>query len=490
MAIDRLITFVEEPARMIGFLAGDCQALFNTYCFILFFLPATLTLYWAIPARRWKLTLLTLASFAFYGMWDYRFIPLLLASSLFDFLAGQRIEAGRLVGERRKGWLVASLVFNLGLLAIFKYAIFFADNARGILALAGSSAQIPHLKIILPIGISFYTFQTISYTLDIYRGHVQPTRDFLKYLCYVTMFPQLVAGPIVRYSAMDDQLEKIPRRPGVDLLSVGVTLFILGLAKKMLVADPIANFIDPLWDNPAGVGGLGAVEAWTIAIGYCIQLYFDFSGYSDMAIGLGAMLGFRYPINFNAPYQALNPADVWRRWHISLSTYIRDYLYIPLGGNRVSPRRFYLNTLFIMILVGLWHGADWNQILWGASQGAVLVLYRATDTWWDSRPVFLQRAMTLWFWVLSLVIFRANTVPESLVLLKTMLLPGSLHVGFLLNPIVLYLVAAVIFALTVRPTSQIRLRPTPGRAVALASLFVISILFVGAAQSPFLYYQF
>ncbi len=489
MAVDGWAETLGAPAKFIGVVAGDCDALFNTYCFILFFLPATLALYWAVPSRRWKLTFLTLASFAFYGLWDYRFIPLLLASSLFDFFAGQRIALLKERGGKAKPWLIASLIFNLGLLALFKYAIFFLDNARGVLALFGSSAQVPYLNIILPIGISFYTFQTISYTVDIYRGRVGPTRDFLKYLCYVTMFPQLVAGPIVRYSTMDEQLDDLPRRPSINLVSIGVTLFILGLAKKMLIADPIARFIDPLWDG-GSIATLGVVEAWTISIGYCIQLYFDFSGYSDMAIGLGALLGFRYPINFNAPYQGINPADVWRRWHISLSTYIRDYLYIPLGGNRVAKHRFYLNTMFIMVIVGLWHGADWNQVLWGAAQGGVLVLYRATDTWWDSRPVFLQRAMTLWFWVLSLVIFRANTVGDSLVMLKAMLLPTSINLGFLLDPIVLYIVGAVVFALTVKPTSELRLKPTPARAVALATLFVISILFVGAAQSPFLYYQF
>ncbi len=465
-----------------------CDALFNTYCFILVFLPLVLGAYWLVPSRRWKLTILTLASFVFYGLWDYRFIPLLFASSLYDFWAGQRLAAARDNGGNPKRWLISSIVFNLSLLTVFKYGVFFMDNTRGIFDVLGVPIDVPYLKIILPIGISFYTFQTLSYTIDIYRGQVGPTRDFLKYLCYVTMFPQLVAGPIVRYKTMDEQLNNIPRRLPIEMVGLGITLFVLGLSKKVLVADPIGNFIDPYF---ADVGSLGMVGAWAVCFGYVVQLYFDFSGYSDMAMGLGAFMGFRYPVNFRAPYHGRNPADLWRRWHISLTTFIRDYLYVPLGGNRVTPRRFYANTFIVMFIVGLWHGAQWSTIFWGVMQGSVMILYSLNQGWWDARSIFTQRTMTMFAWVGGVPLFRIGPLGDSFTMYASMFDPRNMDVTFLLDPLVLFIAGALAFTLFVpRSTADLRLRATPLTAVMLGTLFVACLLFIGAVRSPFLYYQF
>ncbi len=465
-----------------------CDALFNTYCFILVFLPLVLGAYWVIPSRRWKLTILTAASFVFYGLWDYRFIPLLFASSIFDFWAGQRLEHARESGGNPKRWLIGSVVFNLSLLGVFKYGVFFMENARSVMDVLGIPVEIPYIHIILPIGISFYTFQTLSYTIDIYRGQVRATRSFLKYLCYVTMFPQLVAGPIVRYKTMDEQLDAIPRRLPIELVSLGVTMFVLGLAKKVLVADPIGNFVNPYY---ADVGSLDALQAWAVALGYVVQLYFDFSGYSDMAMGLGAFLGLRYPINFRAPYQALNPADLWRRWHISLTTFIRDYLYVPLGGNRVTPRRLYVNTVLVMFIAGWWHGAYWSTILWGVSQGLIIVAYNIYKDRWDAQPVFVQRIATLWCWVVFVPLFKIDALSDALTMIGAMFDPRGLDFTFLLEPGLLFMLAAFAFTLFVRTTTaDLRLKATPRMAAGLATLFVACLLFIGAVRSPFLYYQF
>ncbi len=473
----------------------QCDALFNTYCFVVLFLPLVLLGYWAVPRRAWKLSYLTAMSFLFYALWDARFVPLLLASAVVDFLVAQRIEAARArqagAGGTRamspKAWLIVSIAFNLGVLAFFKYAMFFADNARSVFDLLGLPVTIPGFTIILPVGISFYTFQTLSYTIDVYRGQVPATRNFLKYTCYVTMFPQLVAGPIVRYAKLDEQLDALPARPHRGLLVTGASLFILGLAKKILVADTVARIVEPLWADPSG---LTAVQAWYAALGYTIQLYFDFSGYSDMAIGLGAMMALRFPINFNAPYQAVNISDFWRRWHISLSTFLRDYLYIPLGGNRHGARRAQINMLIVMFLGGLWHGANWTFVVWGVYHGLLLAGYRQVQPWWDRMHVAAQRAATLFLVVIGWVVFRANNLGDAISVYRAMFFGPELGLAVLTPYAVLLLVVTYAFMALARPTAQLRMPAKPWHAAALSTLLLVTMVVMGSGQSPFLYYQF
>ncbi len=472
---------LQAPLSRLG-----CDALFNTNCFIFLFLPVALLGYWLVPSRRWKLIWIGAMSILFYSFWDIRFVALLASSAVVDYTVARLIATATTDGVRKR-WLLLSISFNLGVLGFFKYAIFALENANSILSLLGSATQLPYRNIVLPVGISFYTFQTMSYTIDVYRRVVEPTQDFIKYLAYVSLFPQLVAGPIVRYATLSKQLDELPVRPAPQLLALGVTLFVLGLAKKVLIADVIAFRIDPFWDN---VEGLTTVTAWVAFIGYGLQLYFDFSGYSDMAIGLGALLGLRFPINFNAPYQAISPADFWRRWHISLSTFLRDYLYIPLGGNRRGPKRVLINLMAVMVLGGLWHGAAWTFVVWGAYHGGLLVLYQVARPAWDSWAPWLQRAATLSLVYLGWAVFRAPSLDSVLDLFGHMFLEWNLGGLVAQSRFIVALVAILVFTLKAPSTAVLNIRFTPARALALALLLLASIIVMNTIQSPFLYYQF
>ncbi len=439
-----------------------------------------------VPNRRWKLLWLTAMSFLFYAMWDARFVALLALSAAVDYTIALRIGAAADQASRKR-WLITSVVFNLGVLGFFKYAVFALENARSVFDLLGVEASLPYYNIILPVGISFYTFQTMSYTIDVYRQVVEPTRDFAKYLAYVSLFPQLVAGPIVRYSTLSKQLDEIPLRPAANMIAMGVTLFVLGLSKKILIADVIAHRIDPVWSD---VSGLTTVTAWIAVLGYGLQLYFDFSGYSDMAIGLGALIGFRFPINFNAPYQALNPSDFWRRWHISLSTFLRDYLYVPLGGNRVGTGRTLLNLAIVMGLGGLWHGAAWTFVVWGLFHGGMLVFYQVTRRAWDAGPVWIQRAVLLLLVFIGWMIFRAPDLFAAAEVARHLFL--DLDFGGLRANLTFIAVLAAVFAFTLKApsTAKLDMRFTLPRATGLALLLLGCVVMMNTIQSPFLYYQF
>ena len=351
---------------------------FSSHLFVFYFLPVALLLYYAAP-RRGRHLILTLVSYLFYGWANLAFMVLMLASTLIDYLCGL-FFAGRL---RWPGWralalgpieplaaggprsagqraaVAVSVVANLSLLGFFKYFNFAVDSYNGLVALAGlpDFAADTVLRIVLPLGISFYTFQSMSYTLDVYRGETAALSSFIDFACYVAMFPQLVAGPIIRFSEVADQLRE--RRHTLEKIARGVAFFALGMAKKVLLANPCGQVADAAF----AAGSLRPGEAWTGVVAYAFQIYFDFSGYSDMAIGLGLMLGFVFPKNFDSPYRAESITDFWRRWHISLSTWLRDYLYLPLGGNRKGRARTYVNLAVVMLLSGLWHGAAWNFVL-------------------------------------------------------------------------------------------------------------------------------
>lgn len=473
-----------------------CEAAFNDPCFLFAFLPAFLLLFWGgawllrrdALVTRWKLACIVGGGFVFYSFWDARFAGLLLVAATVDFFLGLKISGP----THRRRWLVASIVFNLGVLAIFKYAVFAAENARTLLSFFGSSATLPYFSIVLPIGISFFTFKTMSYTIDVYRGEVDATRDFLKYLAFISIFVDLVAGPIIRYRELSQQLDRMPPRLAGDDVAAGLAIVALGLFKKAVVADSIAELIDPLWAAPTG---LDTPLAWLAAVGFALQLYFDFSGYSDMAIGLGMLMGLTIPRNFDAPYQARNPSDFWRRWHMSLSRWLRDYLYVPLGGNRGTRRRVAVNLMVVMLLGGLWHGAGWTFVLWGAVHGAALVAYHFNRERWDALPVALQRAGLLLVVVLAWVLFRAPDVATAGVLYHAMFVPAGLADGFAtvralglrsLIPLAL----AALAALLVPPMASRLANPMRSRLAMAATMTALSLLAVQDGDSPFLYYQF
>src|ERR1700676_3786067 len=366
--------------------------IFSSPRFLVFLLVVLLAL--AIPFRhQFKKRILFVASCSFYAAWDYRYLALLLLVSVIDYYCGARIAKTE-DGRTRGRWVTFSIVSNLAILAYFKYYNFFAGNLNGVLAWSG--LHLPVLQILLPAGISFYTFKSMSDTIDVYRREIEPCRSLMDYATFVTFFPELIAGPIVRASIFIPQMT---RRigPTADRLAVGASLFLLGLTKKVVIADLLAAPVDQVFAQPALFSGR---MLWLAVIGYGIQIYCDFSGYSDMAIGTGKMIGYDLPENFNMPYVAGSLTEFSRRGHITLSSWLRDYLYIPLGGNRKGEGRTYVNLMLTMLLGGLWHGASWNFVLWGGLHGCALgvhKLYRAGAGERFRLPAVLGWAITLIF---------------------------------------------------------------------------------------------
>ena len=421
--------------------------LFNSYQFIFFFLPITLTIYYLLGARKryWGALLwLVLASLVFYGWWNPAYLVLILSSAIFNYLMGRALLP-RSDGHRKKqrvGLLVVGVGANIVAIAYFKYANFFVDNANTLL---GSNFHLD--QIVLPLAISFFTFQQITYLVDAYTGDGQESTgdgqesSFLKYCLFVTFFPQLIAGPIVHHKEMIPQFSnRNVFRFHNDRLAIGLTIFSIGLLKKTAIADGVAVYSTPVFD--AALSGFSPTffEAWGAALAYTFQLYFDFSGYSDMAVGLAYMFGICLPLNFFSPYKAVNIIEFWRRWHISLSRFLRDYVYIPLGGNRNGSFRRFQYLLITMLLGGLWHGAGWTFVAWGALHGAYLIinhLWRGLRIWmgqdltcerWWGR--FLSQVVTFLAVVVGWVIFRAESFPAAI----SILLGMSGTNGFALPP--------------------------------------------------------
>ncbi|MBS0562232.1 MAG: MBOAT family protein, partial [Proteobacteria bacterium] len=371
--------------------------LFNSQVFITGFLPVVLALYYALARHRaWRQAVVVLASLAFYGWWDVRFVPLLVGLTLANWLIAQWFGRHRVAAIP-----IAGVVLNLAVLALFKYADFLRGTVFDLL----DEPWTPW-RLILPLGISFFVFQKISYLIDLKRGdrHIY---GFLDFCMFVTFFPQLIAGPLVRHNEIIGQFALPPRRAEMwENLSRGFVLFLIGVAKKVLFADSLAMLADPLFAQAAS-GALPAVQAWIATAAYTLQIYFDFSGYSDMAIGLGLMFGLRLPMNFDAPYRATSARDFWRRWHMTLSRFLRDYLYIPLGGNRCGAARQAFNVVATMLLGGLWHGANWTFVAWGGLWGAAL----AVNHLWAGAGLRLPRAaawaLTLLFAMGGWVLFRS-----------------------------------------------------------------------------------
>ena len=466
--------------------------LLNSHSFLLVFLPVVVALYWLTPHGRPRLVLLVGASLFFYGLWDWRYVPLLLTTTLVDWVAGRLLAGSTAEGasRRRKLVLAAALALNLAVLGYFKYRGFFVDQLDGILHLLGMGRPLPTIRFILPVGISFYTFAGISYAVDMYRGQYPPARSVLHYLAWVTLFPYILAGPIIRYGHVGAQLESVPRRLSWALVANGLFFLVLGLAKKMLVADVMAPYVNELFAHP---GRLGLWSAWAAALGYTLQLYFDFSGYSDMAVGVALLIGLRFPQNFDSPYKAVNPSDFWRRWHMSLSAWLRDYLFIPLGGSRGSTLLTVRNLLITFVLAGLWHGAAWTFVVWGLLWGVfqsvhvVAKKYGLTPGWtWLNRPLTFAAAVLAW------VFFRAASVRAALKILASMVglrgVSGEETLG--VAPLfAAFIVGGLLWVNLLPNTWQITPRPRLRYAVLLGVLLAASLLAL-SKRSPFLYVQF
>jgi len=368
---------------------------FSSLIFLFVYFSLTLPIYYALP-RRWRNTFLFIVNLIFYGYGEPVFVLLMLVSITVNYAAGILLETHDHDEKKRKLILILTVVINLGLLGFFKYAAFFVDTLRLFPPLAGLSTP----NIPLPIGISFYTFQTMSYVIDVYRRECPVQKNYVAFGTYVSLFPQLIAGPIVRYIDVADQMEH--RRETFEMFNKGVKIFLIGMAKKVLIANPMGA----LWDilKPAEANGL--LGAWAGIIAFTLQIYFDFSGYSDMAIGLGYMFGFEFLKNFDYPYISKSITEFWRRWHISLGTWFREYVYIPLGGNRCSKARHFFNLFAVWALTGLWHGASWNFVLWGLYFFVLLALEKyLLLPLLKKAPAVLSHLYALFFIVIGWVIF-------------------------------------------------------------------------------------
>jgi alginate O-acetyltransferase complex protein AlgI len=397
--------------------------IFTDLNFLLFFSVVLLVANIVLKNKnRPRVLFLTLASYFFYCAWDYRFSTLILFSTIVDYFLGLKISSveGK---ERKKFYLSLSLLANIGLLGFFKYFNFFLDNIN---AIAGS--EFSTWNIILPVGISFYTFQTMSYTIDIYRRKISPEKDFLKFAFFVSFFPQLVAGPIVRAAEFLPQSQVLPEINKSRALA-GFQIFLYGVIKKALIADTLAQFVDPVFSSPENFSSL---TIWLGVIAYSIQIFTDFSGYSDMAIGVAHMLGYDLVKNFNRPYVSHSITEFWRRWHMSLSFWIRDYIYISLGGNRLGRFRTYINLLVTMLLGGLWHGASWSFVIWGGLHGVALAIERffgLDNRAYSNRGKVLPWIVTMLFVANAWVFFRAQDLTVATEVFRRAHVPATHHFG-------------------------------------------------------------
>jgi alginate O-acetyltransferase complex protein AlgI len=482
---------------------------FSSVTFLFLFLPLFLAIYYSLPFR-YRSAWILLASWVFYGWWRVDFLLILVGSSVMAWLVGTRIDRARSNNPRAAAvWRTAGVTIALLVLGYFKYFNFGVDTLSAILVRIGIP-EIGAARVVLPVGISFFTFQIISYIVDVHRGTAPVARTFMDAAAYVSLFPQLVAGPIVRYSQVALQFRD--REHSWESFSHGAVRFVIGLARKVLIADAVA----PIADAAFGLASPGPATAWIGVAAYSVQIYFDFAAYSDMAIGMGRMLGFTFPENFNMPYASASVTEFWRRWHMTLSSWLRDYLYIPLGGSRVSPSRTIINLMTVMLLGGLWHGAAWSFLLWGAWHGAWLVGERLIlGAAARKRGGVVARVVTLCAVLLGWVLFRAESLSGAIAFVSGMiglgsggadlsflwqLSPGT--IGALLLGVVIVVAEPVLSRYrNAGDTSDASNRPdrSPGRSTwatvatgtLLVAILVLSVLRVGASSySPFLYFQF
>ncbi len=463
---------------------------FSSLTFLLLFLPLTIACYYLARGVRARNAVLCVLSLVFYAWGEPVYVLLMLGSILFNYGIG--LALGRVRGKgARRGLLVAALIVNLGAIGLFKYGNFVLENL-GLLLGTG----LPRLSLALPLGISFYTFQILSYVLDVYHEKVPVQHSLLRLATYIVLFPQLVAGPIVRYEEIQAQLQS--RREAAADFAEGLRRFALGLGKKVILANAMASIADPILDSAV----LPAGTAWLAAAAYMLQIYFDFSGYSDMAIGMGRFFGFRFSENFNYPYAADSVTDFWRRWHISLSTWFRDYVYFPLGGSRRSTARNILNLMVVWALTGLWHGASWNFVLWGLYYGILLILEKyVLKGLLKKVPKLLRRVLTLLAVLAGWIIFRQTSLGSIGECFSAMLHPSfgelgaylSAHAGVLENTFWLIPAAVGCFPAAKALDKQFGDRGWFRflRNVWALLVFLLSVsLLLGATYNPFIYFRF
>jgi D-alanyl-lipoteichoic acid acyltransferase DltB (MBOAT superfamily) len=451
-----------------------------------------------MPRRGQNVWLLS-ASYLFYGWWDWRFLSLIWISTLVDYICGRRIEANDQDKIRRR-WLTLSIAVNLSILGFFKYFNFFADSLATLTETTGFHVNPVTLNIVLPVGISFYTFQTMSYTIDVYRRQTNARKNLLDFALFVAFFPQLVAGPIERAKVFLPQIEN-KRRATLNGLYNGGFLIAWGLFKKIFIADNLARYVDPVFaDTPAD--GLVILLA---VYGFAFQIYCDFSGYSDIARGCAKCLGFDLMINFKVPYAALNPRDFWRRWHISLSSWLRDYLYVALGGNRGSQFRIYRNLMITMLLGGLWHGANWIFVLWGFYHGLLLISHRLAEPWLARIQPKSPAARNAWWFARWLVMFHLTCfgwlIFRAVSVSQVADMTIALFTTWTLSPVVISMLTYLVFYLALviliqiiqerrRDLDAVLKLPWPARSLCYAYMFYAAIIFGAFEHREFLYFQF
>ena len=469
---------------------------FSSLLFLLWFLPLFFVCYFLSP-HRFKNFILLVFSIIFYAWGEPKYISLLLISSVVDYINGRCLEKCEGRRNRQKIFLVISIVVNLSLLGIFKYMTLFITTINGVFG-----AGIKEPKLALPLGISFFTFQTMSYSIDVYRGKIKPEHNFINYMAYVSMFPQLVAGPIVRYEEIMIQL-KSKRRFNLENFENGAERFLFGLFKKVLVANQVGS----LWDKVLEMGDRSVLMAWLGLVAFTFRIYFDFSGYSDMAVGMGRIMGFSYPENFNYPYISKSITEFWRRWHMTLSGWFRDYVYIPLGGNRKGKGRQILNIAIVWALTGFWHGASWNYLLWGLYFGVILTVEKlATGGLLMKAPALVSRIYSLILIMLGWMIFAVEDIKElGTYAVQTFGFKATCFVDkaflFQLRNYAAILVVATIFSTPIYPAIIKKIEGSESAGVknlfALVKMTVMCLLvtvcismLVADSYNPFLYFRF
>lgn len=482
---------------------------FSSVAFLFFFLPATLLLFYAANERL-RFWILLLASLFFYFYGENYLILVMLATTAIDYVcglmiagSGHRLEEGGPRSRTQRRWLMASVVSNLALLGYFKYFNFFTHSLIEMLRALGLGPMRLEgfVQVALPLGISFYTFQSMSYTIDVYRGHVAANRNLLTFSTFVTMFPQLVAGPIVRYADIEKQL--LAPRETTAQFAEGVRRFLGGLAKKVLIANPMGEVADKIFAIQGG--DLSTAIAWVGLLAYTLQIYFDFSGYSCMAIGLGKMFGFDFPENFNFPYISRSVREFWQRWHITLSTWFRDYVYFPLGGSRGSERQTWRNLFIVFLTCGLWHGASWNFVIWGLFHGLFISLERTRlGSILSGLPPLVRHAYLLLVVMLGWVFFRCETASDAMVYVQRLLIVRSTRThtiaAFLTPDVIFIMVCGLLFSMPVVPWLRARICCLTGAPRAASEivwmactfgLFLLSVASLASGSyNPFIYFRF
>src|ERR1043166_2713658 len=466
---------------------------FVEFRFFWFFL-AVFCVYWALRENRSRKRWLLVCSYVFYAAWNWKFLFLLMGSSLLDYIVGMMLPRTENPRTRRH-WLILSLTANLGTIALFKYCNFFITSAAALLAWLGLPASLHTLNIIIPVGVSFYTFHSMSYTIDVYRGKMRAVSSLLDVACFIGFFPQMVAGPIVRARSFLPQLQSLRKFSDVDVRGA-LVLFLVGFFKKACVADGVAPTVDKYFESPATYG---ASSAWLAILFYGIQVYCDFSGYTDMAIACARLLGYELTLNFNFPYLARSVADFWHRWHISLSTWLRDYLYVPLGGNRGNRWFVARNIMLTMMLGGLWHGGAWTFVIWGTLHGIMLVLHRQWAEWKTPPPrlatvvSWIAWPLTAWWICFTLIFFRAADLGRAGIIAKSFVFwqsAGTRDLGIRMIWIVVLL--GIIHRLNAGGVFSTwwRRGSTEIFAAGYGAAFALLLVFFPAKYTPFIYFQF